>query len=136
MPGAARDSEAAAIPAPAGIASSRHQGGSPAKPGDATKETTMHRHHQTQDNEGPGRLPAPATAAMASPASGPADLLHRQQLEKSVSWSGREWLRCLWYRLRLEVADINYASKRLVELQIPWTADPQWHMKTNHPRPR
>ena len=61
---------------------------------------------------------------------------HRRQLEKSVSWSGRERLRCLWYRLRLELADINYASRRLVELQIPWIADPQWHMKTGPRRPR
>jgi hypothetical protein len=42
-------------------------------------------------------------AAMASPAPGSADLVHRRQLEKSVSWSGRERLRCLWYRLRLTV---------------------------------
>ena len=56
---------------------------------------------------------------MASPAPGSADLVHRRQLEKSVAWSGRERLRCLWYRLRLELADINYANRRLVELQIP-----------------
>ncbi len=67
---------------------------------------------------------------MASPAPGPADLVRRRQLEKSVSWSGRERLRCLWYRLRLELADLNYASRRLAELQIPWIADPQWHAKT------
>lgn len=56
---------------------------------------------------------------MASPAPGSADLVHRRQLEKSVAWSGRERLQCLWYRLRLELADINYANRRLVELQIP-----------------
>jgi hypothetical protein len=70
---------------------------------------------------------------MASPAPGPAHPVHRRQLEKSVSWSGRERLRFLWYRLRLELADMNYASKRLIELQIPWAADPQWHMTTNQP---
>jgi len=32
---------------------------------------------------------------MASPAPGSADLGLRRQLEKSVSWSGRERLRCL-----------------------------------------
>jgi hypothetical protein len=54
----------------------------------------------------------------ASPGS--ADLVpRRRQLEKTVSWTGGERLRCLWYRLRLELADLNYASKRLVELQVP-----------------
>jgi hypothetical protein len=96
----------------------------------------MHRNPPTPDSERPGRLPAPGTAATASPAHGSADLAHRRQLEKSVSWSGRERLRYLWYRLRLTVAEMNYATRRMVELQAPWTADPQWHMKTNPPPPR
>jgi hypothetical protein len=95
----------------------------------------MPRNHQTPDHHRPGRPPAPdmpeispeISRATASPAPGSADLVRRRHLEKSVSWSGRERLRCLWYRLRLELADLNYASKRLVELQIPWAADPQWH---------
>jgi hypothetical protein len=62
-------------------------------------------------------------ATMASLASGPADFVYRRQLEKSVSWSGREWLRCLWYRLRLTVAEMNYATRRTVELQAPWISD-------------
>jgi len=62
-------------------------------------------------------------AAMATPAAGPADLVHKRRLEKSVSWSGRERLRCLWYRLRLTVAEMNYASRRMVELQAPWISD-------------
>jgi hypothetical protein len=93
----------------------------------------MHRNPPTPDHEHPRRPPAPATTATAGPAPGPADLAHRRPLEKSVSWSRRERLRCLWYRLRLELADLNYASRRLIELQIPWTADPQWHMKTDPP---
>ena len=92
----------------------------------------MPRNHPTPDHQRPGRLPAPGTAATASPAPGSADLVHRRQLEKSVSWSGRERLRCLWYRLRLTVAEMNYATRRMVELQIPWAADPQWH--THHRR--
>ena len=83
----------------------------------------MHRHHPTPDNEHPGRLPTPDTAAAASPAPGTADLVPRRQLEKSVAWSGREWLRCLWYRLRLTVAEMNYATRRIVELQAPWISD-------------
>jgi hypothetical protein len=62
-------------------------------------------------------------AAMASLAPGSADVVHKQQLEKSVCWSGRERLRCLWYRLRLTVAEMNYASRRIVELQAPWISD-------------
>jgi hypothetical protein len=88
--------------------------------------------HPTPDHQRPGRRPAPDAAATASPAPGPADLVHKRQLEKSVSWSGRERLRCLWYRLRLTVAEMNYATRRTVELQAPWTADPQWH--THHRR--
>ena len=83
----------------------------------------MCRNHPTPDQQRPGDLPAPGTAAMASPASGGADLVPRRQLEKSVSWSGRERLRCLWYRLRLTVAKMNYATRRTVELQAPWISD-------------
>jgi hypothetical protein len=87
----------------------------------------MPQKYATPDNEHPGPLPTPGTAAMASPAPGSADLVHRRQLEKSVSWSGRERLRCLWYRLRLTVAEMNYATRRIVELQAPWISD-------DHPR--
>jgi hypothetical protein len=54
---------------------------------------------------------------MTGPAPGSADLIHRRHLEKTVSWTGRERLRYLWYRLRLTVAEMNYATRRLVELQ-------------------
>jgi hypothetical protein len=62
-----------------------------------------------------------------TPAS-PAGLVRRRQLEKSVSWSGRERLRVLWYRLRLTVAEMNYATQRIadprmIELQAPWISD-------------
>ena len=40
-----------------------------------------------------------------------------------MSWSGRERLPGLWYRLRLTVAEMNYATRRMVELQAPWIAD-------------
>jgi hypothetical protein len=43
--------------------------------------------------------------------------VERRQLEKSVSLTGRERLRCLWYRVRLTVAEMNYATRRLAELQ-------------------
>jgi|SRR5215469_9436317 len=78
----------------------------------------MHR-NPSPDNERPGHLPAPDSAATASPAPGPANPVRRRQLEKSVSWSSRERLRCLWYRLRLTIAEMNYATRRIVELQRP-----------------
>jgi hypothetical protein len=79
----------------------------------------MHENDPTRDQQRPGRQPAPATAATASPALVSADLVPKRQLEKSVSWTGRERLRCLWYRLRLTIAEMNYASRRMVELQAP-----------------
>jgi hypothetical protein len=87
----------------------------------------MPRNHPTPEHQHLGGPPAPGIAATASPAPGPADLVHRWHLEKSVSWSGREQLRCLWYRLRLKVAEMNYATRRTVELQAPRISD-------NHPR--
>ena len=81
----------------------------------------MHRNPPAPDHERPGRLPAPGMAAVTSPGS--ADLVHRRQLEKSVSWTGRERLRCLWYRLRLTVAEMNSATRRTVELKAPWISD-------------
>lgn len=41
----------------------------------------------------------------------------KRRLEESVSWTGPERVRRLWYRLRLTVQEMNYASRRLVELQ-------------------
>jgi len=83
----------------------------------------MSRNPSTPDHQRPGRLPTPGTAAAASPAPGPAGPVRRRQLEKSVSLSGRERLRCLWYRLRLTVTEMNYATRRTVELQAPWISD-------------
>ena len=77
----------------------------------------MRRNHPESDNEHPGRKTAPDGAATANSAFDSAGLVYRRQLEKSVSWSGRERLRCLWYRLRLTIAEMNYASRRMVELQ-------------------
>jgi hypothetical protein len=38
-------------------------------------------------------------------------------------WSRGERLRFLWYRLRLTVAEMNHATRRMVELQAPWISD-------------
>ena len=106
---AAPDSKASRDPSPAELISFRYQAGSPATP---PKEITMPRESSRTRPATPTRLPAPDGAAMASPAPGSADLVPRRKPEKSVSWSGRERLRCLRHRLRLTVAEMNYATRR------------------------
>lgn len=70
-------------------------------------------------------FPAQADPGVAGVTAGtrPADLVPRHELEKAVSWTGRERFRCLWYRLRLTVQEMNYATRRTVELQAPWISD-------------
>jgi hypothetical protein len=41
--------------------------------------------------------------------------------------SGR--LRSAWHQVRLSVAEMNYAARRLVELQAPWAIDEHWHTR-------
>ena len=80
----------------------------------------MPRNRPPPDHQPQGHLPAPGTAATASPA--PALLI----LSTGGSWkrwspgTGRERLRCLWYRLRLTVAEMTYTTRRAVEVQAPW----------------
>jgi hypothetical protein len=80
----------------------------------------MHPAQHTQNRQDPARQPEMGAAATPGPALGSADLIHRRHLEKTVTWTGRERLRCLWYRLRLTVAEMNYATRRTVEVQAPW----------------
>jgi hypothetical protein len=49
------------------------------------------------------------------PTAGSGGVVDRR-LEKSVSWTRRERLRLLWYRFRLTVVEMNYASRRMIEL--------------------
>ena len=81
-------------------------------------------------HNGPDHRPEPCVAPITSPACGPADLVPRRQLEKSISWSGRERLRFLWYRLRLTIAKMNYATRRMLELQAPWISHPTGYLPT------
>ena len=41
----------------------------------------------------------------------------------------RGWLREACHRIRLTVQEMNYASRRVVELQAPWSVDKQWHRR-------
>jgi hypothetical protein len=85
-------------------------------------DETTHKTHN-----GPDHRPEPRVAPITSPACGPADLVPRRQLEKSISWSGRERLRFLWYRLRLTIAKRNYANRRMLEPKAPWISHPTGH---------
>lgn len=60
---------------------------------------------------------AMTTAPVTAVAPAVDEHVQRRQLEKSVSLTGTERLRCRWYRLRLTVAEMNYATRRLAELQ-------------------
>ena len=73
--------------------------------------------HPTPDNADPDRQPAPAASAAASAAPGPSDRLQLRHLEKTGGWTCTERLRILWYRLCLTIREMNYATRRLVELQ-------------------
>jgi hypothetical protein len=33
------------------------------------------------------------------------------------------------HRIRQAVAEMNYASRRVVEVQAPWSVDEQWHRR-------
>jgi hypothetical protein len=46
---------------------------------------------------------------------------------ETVTFTGRGRLRGAWHRIRLAVAEMNYASRRVVEVQAPWSVDKQWH---------
>jgi len=43
--------------------------------------------------------------------------------------AGRGRLREVCHRIRLTVRDMNYASRRMAELQAPWSVDKQWHRR-------
>jgi hypothetical protein len=43
--------------------------------------------------------------------------------------AGRGQLRGAWHRIRMTVAEMNYAARRVVELQAPWSVDEQWHTR-------
>jgi hypothetical protein len=44
-----------------------------------------------------------------------------------VDRTGLGRLRGAWYRIRFTVQEMNYATRRVAEVQAPWTVDQQWH---------
>jgi hypothetical protein len=43
--------------------------------------------------------------------------------------AGRGRLRNACHRIHRTVQEMNYASRRVVEVQAPWIVDAQWHRK-------
>ena len=43
--------------------------------------------------------------------------------------AGRGRLREACHRIRLALQEMNYAARRVVEVQAPWTVDEQWHSR-------
>jgi hypothetical protein len=35
----------------------------------------------------------------------------------------------VWHRIFLAFREINYANRRIVEVQAPWIVDEQWHRR-------
>jgi hypothetical protein len=82
----------------------------------------MHPRQPTAGNEPAGRPHPPSTGPSTSPAPSSVNPINRRRRENPVSWSGRERLRCLWCRLRLTLAEMNYAPRRMAELGVPRVA--------------
>jgi hypothetical protein len=62
----------------------------------------------------PASTTAPATATTtADPAASPS----RGRLGRA------------WHRIFLAFGEINYANRRIVEVQAPWIVDEQWHRR-------
>jgi hypothetical protein len=45
------------------------------------------------------------------------------RITEPTASAGRGRLRGAWHRIRMAVQEMNYASRRVVELQAPWSVD-------------
>jgi hypothetical protein len=64
---------------------------------------------------------AQARTAVRFASTEASDAAMMRYLARTGGWTGRERLRMLWYRLRLVVQEINYASSRLNNLRTSTT---------------
>jgi hypothetical protein len=46
-----------------------------------------------------------------------------------IASTGAGRLHGAWHRIRATVAEMNYATRRVAELQAPWIVDEQWHSR-------
>jgi hypothetical protein len=59
-----------------------------------------------------------------------AQLTHEgTQTTRLATPAGSGRLREACHRIRLTIQEMNAASRRVVELQAPWSVDTQWHRK-------
>jgi hypothetical protein len=59
-----------------------------------------------------------------------AQLTHKKaQTTQPATPADRGPLRDAWHRICLTIQEMNYASRRIVELQESWSIDKQWHGK-------
>jgi hypothetical protein len=56
-----------------------------------------------------------------------------RHLEKTGGWTRPERLLILWYRLRLAVQEMNYATRRMVELQTRLPGQPPHASQATQP---
>ena len=55
-----------------------------------------------------------------------AQLTHEGTQVRTTEQAGRGRLRGACHRIRLAIQEMNYASRRVVEVQAPWSVDKQW----------
>jgi hypothetical protein len=48
---------------------------------------------------------------------------------ETTTAAGHGRLRRMSHRIRQTVQEMNYATRRVVELQAPWSVDQQWHTR-------
>ena len=48
---------------------------------------------------------------------------------ETVASADRGELQGRWHRIRRTVQEMNYAARRVVEVQAPWSVDEHWHSK-------
>jgi hypothetical protein len=59
----------------------------------------------------------------------PAIMLLQRDLGRDGPWLPFRSVRYAWHQIRLTVAGMSYAARRVVELQAPWAVDAQWHAR-------
>lgn len=61
-----------------------------------------------------------------------AQVMHEAMQDTTTSpaaSSGAGRLQGAWHRIRSAVAEMNYATRRVAEVQAPWIVDEQWHSR-------
>ena len=51
------------------------------------------------------------------------------QTAEPATLAGRGRLREACHRIHVAIREMNYASRRVIEIQAPWSVDKQWHSR-------